>query len=475
MRILDLYDDPSAAVLKSHLGRTGGELGKLASFAPQEPEELAQLPDRLFALVGFSEGEKLRKYAMHDPEHLTTSIVYFLECGGQLPEPVRAKVAQNLIGACGWYETAPPLALTKVAILGQALNAGLALTGAPTKMRSMKAQNADATTALRAAQMSGVKQARAVSTTDQGEASAALDRFIRGEQTTEDMANEWGDNYPNAFLNLHPKKEANLLGTEAGTQGALGQDPRSATPQKRMAMAPKVSSWLAAGDFTFAEEKLTTREASIFALPDRELYPIDTQEQVKRASDYFEEHQRDFTSNDRRMFAQSVALRADELGVKVSGFIEKIGSNVYGPHIRAELQGRINAFEGTPKVAAYEVLLENLDRTPPVVMYDMLKQADEDSGLDNGYGRPVTGFKEPLSAVFGAPEKPIYTWAGKGAYITEEQLRSYAKLVPDHDKVMGDGWTAKFTDNPVKEFEKLPDAKKLVICRLASNEAFRYI
>lgn len=567
MRILDLYDDPSASVLRGHIARTGGGFHKkLASMAP-DAEKLAHVPDHLFALVGTCGGEKLRKYAMHDPEHLATSIVYFLECGGQLDKDVQTKVAMNLITACGWYETPPPLALTKVAYIGSVLNTGLALTDAPGKIRKTRAANAESDASFRAAQMAGIKEAQRpvnVYTETGDEAWKALDKFLRGEDEddTAKLYQDFGDGYPNPFADRkHLMKEANLIGTEVGSHGGLSNDPRSKTPQKRFATAPKVaaplstaiqpikdlaghkaranllSSAAAAKDnlagrlrsmgkqhfdkgeyaqaarynhagaragarrtqlnstmnqeglnFNFRKRAsndvgeihfLAPRDEEVggeyYALPHRALYPIDTPEQVKRASAYFEEYGRDFTMDDRRVFAQSVAERAGELAVPVSATLRKIASNEYGAHIVPELKGRIAALEGTGKEAAYEVLLENLDQTPPIVMYDMLKIADKDSGMDNGYGRPVTGFKDPLSAVFGAPEAPIYSWAGKGAYVTEEILRSYSKLVPDMDKVIEKDWSNKFVDDPVKAFSELPDAKKIVVARLANGEAFRWI
>lgn len=464
--MLDLTDDPAAIVLRSHLGRSGLPV-KMASVSPGE--DFDHLPDRLFALVGTASGEPIRKYAMHDAPHLAASILYFLECGGQLPDAVRAKVAQNLIEACGWYETPPPLALTKVALLGSVVGGLLGVD----KIQKAKQQNVLEDARLRAAQLSGVKTAvQHVSTSSQEEASAALDRFIRGEEksTEAQFAELCGDDVPNLF------KEANLAGSEAGSFGGLSKDPRPQTPQKRFAVALKTSSWSPVGAFALLEPLEEAPAARMYALPHRGLYPIDTAEQVKRASTYFDEYSNQFDTDDRRIYAKSVAERAQELDVPISGAVQKIASNEYGPHIAAELQARIAMLEGTGKEASYEVLLENLGATPPIVMYDMLKHADAESGLDQGYGRPVTGVREPLSAVFGAPEKPIYSWVGRGHYVTEEQLRSYSKLVPDPlDKVMGDGWVAKFCDDPIKEFDKLPDAKKIVIARLANGEAFRFI
>ena len=482
MPILDLYDDPGARVLQGHLGRRGvarDDLEKLAAVELADSDALDALPDRLFALVGSVDGQSLRKYAMHDPGHLATSILYFLECGAQLPPDVRQKVAANLITACGWYETAPPAALTKVAFIGAALNTGLALTAVPGKVRTERAKSQEHDAGVRAAQVSGLKQAERAEHVSDGNldrAWAALDRFIRGNtKGLAEQVDEFGNDYPNAFVDTGVK-EANTAGTEVHSFGGLSNDPRSSPPAKRFATAPKVSmAYQAVGDFHFRAPMQEAQGVRHYALPHDELYPIDTEAQVKRASAYFDEYGREFPMDERRVYAMNVATRADELGVEVSSVLTKLASGTYGPYARAELEGRIHALEGTDKTAAYEVLLENLDETPPIVAYDMLKQADEDTGVDQGYGRPVTGFKDPLSAIFGAPERPIYSWAGKGCYVNEEILRSYSKLVPDLDKVIEKDWSQKFVDDPIKAFDKLPDAKKIIIARLANGEAFRWI
>lgn len=475
MRILDLYDDPSALVLRRILGPDVVQLPpKLASLQPEDDAQLAELPDRLFALVGTLGGERVRKYAMHDPAHLATSIFYFTQCGGQLPPDVRVKVAKNLIAGCAWYDTEPPELLQKTAFLGAALNTGLALTAAPAKLREERRKSQDADAGLRAAQMAGVKQAgEAVHAASAEEAWEALERFISGDESAEAVHDRLGGGYPSAFQDA--TKAADTRGSELGAQGGLSNDPRGQTPAKRFAVAAKTSAWESSGTFELLDLEAEPTVIVHYALPHRGLYPLDSVEQVKQASAYFVEYHREFTPDDRRCFAQCVAARAGDLGVKVAQAIENIAGDDYGPHIASELKGRIAALEGTGREGVYEVLLEKLASTPPIVMYDMLKQADEDSGIDNGYGRPVTGFKEPLSAVFGAPEKPIYSWAGRGHYVTEEILRSYAKLVPDMDKVLGKGWSQKFVEDPVKAFERLPDAKKIIVARLANGEAFRFI
>jgi hypothetical protein len=474
MPILDLYDDPSASVLRHQLGRAPLP-AKLASMQVDTPELLERLPDRLFALVGSVDGERLRKYAMHDAGHLATSIVYFLRCGDQLPDNVRAKVAENLVEACRWYDTEAPEALQKVALLG-AVGAGLTLLDAPNVLRKHRAAATASDEALRTVQSGPKLAAHHRQTYSVDEASVQLDRFIRGlsDDPEEEYAAHGGAQYPNPFAASPGVKEANLVGTEVMAPAPAGPgDPRGQSPHRRFAQAAKVSTDL--GSFHLVERAEPAPEVVHYALPHRELYPIDTQSQVKRASAYYAEYQHEFAPEDRRVFAQSVAARAEELGVPLGGALAKIAGNEYGPHIRNELAARIRGCEGTDKTAAYEVLLERIDEISPLVMVDLLKTADQETGVDASYGKPVVGYREPLSAVFGAPEKPIYSWNGQGHYVTEEQLRSYAKRTPDLDRIFGDGYSTKFIEDPIKQFDKLSDDKKIVLARLANQEAFRLV
>lgn len=128
--ILDIYDDPKGRILRDKVAGFGGMPPKLASSHLLDAEELARLPDRMFAMVAENHGQTIRKYAMHDASHLTTSLLYFEECQGLLPEATRQKVASNLIIGCGWHDTRPPNSLIKTALVGGLLNGAMAIQGA---------------------------------------------------------------------------------------------------------------------------------------------------------------------------------------------------------------------------------------------------------------------------------------------------------------------------------------------------------
>lgn len=475
---LDIYDDPGATVLRDALG--GKALpAKLASTTLLSPQDLAALPDRLFAMVGTCGGEQLRKFAMHDEAHLGTSILYFLANNGKLPEPTQQKIASNLVNACSWYDLDPPEKLVKIALIGM-LNAGLGLMAAPAKLREEHQKSQANMDAFRAAQASGAKVAgtgRTV-TSDAGDPKAweALEREFGGAGPLARRNDEFNGEYPNPF----DAKVANTSGTELGAHGALKSDPRGATPASRMAVAAKTSSWQYVGEIPVPGQKPTKLAARHFALPHEQLYPIDTVDQVKQASAYFEENFREFDGPQKRAFAVTVAQRAADLGVKVAGKIVSYGGEYYGSYIVPELEGRIRAFEGTAKTAAYQLLLDRRADIPAPVMVEMLKKADRETRVDEHYGRAVTGFREPLLAVYeksaadhDAEFGTQFSWTHKGHHVSEDTLNLYSVKSPEIDHVFGTGFSLRFQREPVKAFRSLPDDQKVLLSRLANAAASR--
>jgi hypothetical protein len=475
---LDIYTDPGATVLRDALG--GTQLpAKLASTSLLSPQDLAALPDRLFALVGTYGGEQLRKFAMHDEAHLGTSILYFLANSEKLPEAAQQKVASNLVNACGWYDTDPPDRLIKIALLGT-LNAGLSVMAVPAKLREEHAKSQASMDAFRAAQASGSKVAGTgrLVTSDGGDPKAweALEREFNGTGSLARRNDEFQGEYPNPF----DAKVANTSGTELGSHGAMKADPRGATPASRMAVAAKTSSWQYAGEIPVPGQKPTKLAARHYALPHQQLYPIDTAAQVKQASAYFEENFRDFDVAQKRAFAVTVTQRAADLGVKVAGRITSYSGSDYGSFIAPELEGRIRAFEGTTKTAAYQLLLDRRADIPAPVMVEMLKKADRETGVDAHYGRAVTGFREPLLAVYeksaadhGAEFGAQFSWTHKGHHVSEDVLNLYSVKSPELDPLLGVGFSLRFQREPVKAFKSLPDDQKVLLSRLANAEASR--
>lgn len=518
--ILDIYDDPKGEVLVGLLDGTPLP-EKLASARLLESHELESLPDRLFGLVADNGPTRLRKYAMCDEAHLATSILYFLKKGEVLPEIVQTKVAANLVNACAWYDMDPPEPLVKRAMLGKALGGlgtaalvGLGAMEVKDAVKETNAKNRQANEAFRAAQVSGAK----VASGREIELSLSEEQSIDG---TVEMQNRklvsGADPYAGRVLSaaqqisqrapstkkldrqmestdqIDPfaQKQADLNGTEMMPYGMSSKPVRN-NPSKKVAIPAKTAAGKVAarlideghqssGDIRGFASPARAKRASYqrFALPTQKRYPIDTVAHVKTAAAYFDEHMTEFGLEDRRLYAQSLALRAEELGVSLGGEALKYAGSDYGPYIDSELVARIRSFEGTGHEAAYEVLREKRAGIAPPVMVEMLKEADRATGADAAYGRVAVGFRDPYQAVYGKTaqeeakldKQDTYSWSQGTDYVSGMQLSALSASGADLDETFGKGFTEKFRKDPVGMFSSLPDPHKVLLSRLASDNS----
>ncbi len=425
--ILDIYDDPSASVLREKLA--GSELPEaLGDSSLVGPDDLARMPDRLFALVATNGDEVVRKYAMIDAPHVTTSIIYFLEKGHLLPETAQKTAARNLMAACEWYDLQPPEELTKRAGL---LDAGLGVLDVKSRLGSTMERSRSAMDGFRAAQAG-----------------------LSSEQQT---------------------KRADLTGTEMmPMSGSISTwpDPRNTAKGSSSSSSSKRAGWEHAGDIT--EHHPTTKKASAsrFCVPSEGRYPIDSYEEVKTASAYFEDHWSKFDLESRREYAVNLSERLDELGLPAGSHLMKYAGHAYGPNIDVELVTRIRNYEGTGHEEGYQVLLEKRAMTPPHVMVEMLHELDVVSGAAEKYEAPL-GFRDPFQAVYGkiAEEKKSWSWSEGNEYVNDNMLMDLAlNRYQSLDRAFGMDVRKSFQKDPIGVFTSMPDPQKVVIARLAADE-----
>lgn len=440
--ILDIYDDPKAVVLLDKLA--GRELPKeLGDSELLEPEKLASMPDRLFALVATNAGDVVRKYAMHDPAHTTTSIMYFLSQHELLPQHAQKTAAANLVEACGWYGLEVPEQLQKLAIdpLGGVLGA--------LDVKNRVEQSVE----RRRATMDGFRQAQAGATSDM---QAAPDR-----PPTQ-------------------AKQADLTGTEMmPVMGAVSTypDPKNTTRGSSASGQSKRAVWEHAGDLTDHRpvKKVAAVEHTRFAMPSQRRYPIDSYGDVKTASEYFDLHMEEFKREDRREYAFYLAQRLEELAMPLTENVAKYAGSDYGPNIDIELLARVRNYEGLDHADAYSVLIEKKASIPAPVMLEMIHELDVISGAAEKYDAPL-GFRDPFQAVYGktAGVEPAksFGWNLGNDYVNDMMLtdlatRRYAAL----DHAFGKEMRLSFQKDPIGVFQSMPDPQKIVIARLASDES----
>lgn len=497
--VLDIYDDPQASMLRGAFASEPLPV-KLASMPFLEPDQLAQLPDRLFALVADNDEETVRKYAMHDAGHVLSSLVYFMECGGCLPESAQQKVAANLVNACAWYDLDPPEPVVKLALgLGSAVTAGLGALDVANAASNGAKRSARIMDTIRSAQAAGAKVAsgREITMTEaqvdaithgspQGLVGAgpadgisvdAASHMSLHNQTWDKIERQ--SKKTDQIDNVAMGKKADLTGTEMmPASGSLPNKVTRTNTSKLVSTASKTAAWQRVENFSKHELRPAAQAEKFahYALPHKGQYPLDTEDQMKMAQAYFEMYRGRLSPLDRHIFAQATLKRAEDLGVKLAGSILNYAGESYGPRIVPELQSRISSFEGTGHEVGYQALLEKRAEMPPAVMAHLLSEADIASGAELSYGRPAVGFLDPWEATYGSAkvaaateEDDTFSWVQGNDYVTGTQLTALAQSPKGVSPYFDDAFAKSFAADPVGIFESLPDPQKVVLARLASN------
>jgi hypothetical protein len=383
-----------------------------------EVSELNALPDRLFAFVATNgPNEVIRKYAMHDRDSLVLSEHYFLEHKGSIPEQLHSKIAANLVNACAWYDVTPSEELVKIALLGAAMTALDAANPVSTEGTRHKQDMSR----FRAAQSAGAKV-------------------------------------------------ADLNGTDAMP---LSGPQRTRSPSTMPVTTNSKTAWHHCGDVAGLEiaRKKVAAENTHWAFPDKR-YPITTGEQVKRAMQFFDDHASELAPIERRIFAQSVCQRADELGVKVAGRIEKYAGDTYGPHFDTELKARMQTFADRPVGEQYQTFYEKRAEMAPDLMAAAVTMLDT-----LAFPRGMGNFRDAYAAVFdgsiktaGIAKPPDFEMFQVGPdTVSTEDLARLAGRFQKLDALFGAGFGLKFLGDPKKVFLGLPDGQKTILARLARS------
>lgn len=450
--ILDVYDDPKGSVLINALRASGSQLPEKVASMELSEAKLDTLPDRLFGLVATNNGQLLRKYAMHDEGHLSTSIIYFMHEGTQhLPGSAQQKVAANLVNACAWYDMDPPEALVKVAMQKVAVGNTVELSPAESSLLEAGAPTPGHVAKVLAKRENMRENAKAMA-----------------EQTAQ--------------------KTSDLNGTNLMPNGALHTKPVRSSPMKNVALPTKAaallgSRWSGAGDLSRENAPVHKKVAQVsnWALPGRGKYPLDTVEHIKTAEAYFEEEMPAFSLDDRREFAHNTHLRAQSEGVKLSGRILEYAGSEYGPYVDSELLSREKKAAGTGHESLFSVLRQKLAEVSPEVMVGLLKDADSVVGFDQSYGRVGVGVRDPYQAVYGGglklaeeaelTKKDTYSWLNGTEYVSGPELTQLSGRSNKLDEMLGKGFSATFAKDPIGIFESLPEPQKVLVSRMAKDTA----
>lgn len=498
MLVSDVYDDEGALLHQ--------KLGSQVKVAAADPSALARLPDRLFACVYTDElGHRVRKLATHDPGHLASSLIYFMDQQSRLPVPARQKIAANLVSACLANNINPPNPLIKIAVAGAALGAGMAALGvadAVNASRDAVASKQNFMDQFRSAQAQNAKVAE--DGTVESARAAVTPRFEEELSITEDRQVQRGGEVPESVKEVVEKSKGDFKTTASTLPAWVNQlDQKTADLQNTEIQAPAgLKTPLArerpadmsrtalgkTSSFVWSDLHLSELQAPQvaqppsfrkYASPMQKKYPIDTPEQVKRACAYFDEHWRQMPPAERRIFAHTTTEQAEALGLSkvASDTMLSYAGTEYGPFLESELQGRIYGTSTTGRCQVYEVLLEKRASIPPSAMVELLKEADQATGIDRQYSAlEGNGFRDYYRAVYGAKlasrhHDPYaeFAWSSGSSSVTGDQLKSLVKSSSKLDHVFGSGFAEEYGKDPLGVFNSMPDPQKVVLAKLAMD------
>lgn len=205
-------------------------------------------------------------------------------------------------------------------------------------------------------------------------------------------------------------------------------------------------------------------------------YAMPNPDFVKKAGQYFADHEKDFSDPlDRHSFAHNVLERAKELKVELEQkeILSKYAASDYGDILEIQLRMRHELLQAKPdmdealtKVASYKKEL------PPVDFAKLLHTFDKKASLDKYYGGFLAdAYKSTFETRFTKVASG-YSWeSDDGVSVTEKEL---TKTFDDkYDKVKG--YFGQTVANELKKhgcaiFDSLPKDAKEVITKIAKGQ-----
>lgn len=454
--VVDQYDDVRGEVLSSRFP-TAAVLPEMIKTAHRlTGDEHRNMPDDAFALVLFDQGSKMKKFAMVDQGNTALSVVYLLEQGHLLPPSAVKTAASNLIGACEHYGIAIPELLKEAAKSGS------------TARVSGKGQTPYARGAKVIKMQFNQPHARDGAYHENPE--LGKDEEDEDLKARVNLDSPQGTNFVQIphFSQKETQKNDNAGSPDYVKEaGAFGDAPGEVrTKQKGWREAPHmdISGWDPSQAFS-SEFSPENRETLL-----RGHYPVDTYDQVKTASAYFEENWQEFHPRDRHTYCSKLVVKLAGLGMPISEEVERYGSNTYAADVDDLARSRRSLVheEFHPTL---DLLLEKRASIHPDTFAEALCDFDQMTNLNWHWGSKLT---DPWYTTFGPSLEKVasanWVFDHLGTRIGEADLKA---LATNGRPLVVQAFGAKFADEfqkgPKTFFEALPKPQKLVLARLASD------
>ena len=495
--VLDVYDDVLGTTVKTAFvhAQEVPELIKSAhalSFSEREA-----LPDDVFALVLVNGEDKLRKYACTDAGNTALSVLYFQKHGHKLPVEAQRIAEENLKVACGWYglDTEEEKTAGVMRSLWNGVkNVGGNLKGAVGTGVGLAQSVAGA---VAAPVTSTIGAARTLANPIQSLVKSPVSTVMGAVQThgaltnmADGMKQNWQNYGPKVVLAevngspdmpLSAKKGDPVpksLTVVSKIAAAIPPDASAATPTKEQpAKNPQAKHLVPHVDISVQTppKVLTEKKAERYALPGR--YPLDSYEQVKTASSYFEQFGRRMQPEDRHQYCTNLVKRASELAIELPEIVQKYGSEKYASssEIASYLDIRRNAITDD----LHRVMLDKLAEVRPLLQPELfcltLAEFDKVAGIDHLYEGYVP---DPFYSTFGVEKTASEDEAnysdsiGGNLFVTGRDLKAFSQVGFMQVKgLFGEDFAVEFKKDPIGVYKSLPLDQKKMMIRMATENA----
>lgn len=458
--VVDQYDDVRGEVLVSRFPTDEAIPDFVKTAHRLSSDEKSGMSDDAFALVLFDNGNKMKKFAMVDKGNTALSVIYLLETGHLLPPEAIKLAAANLINACGHYGLAVPELLKEAA-------KGGSVSGVSGKGQTPYARGAKVTQkqfnspresdgayhenpALGKEEEDEDLKSRVNLDSPQGTNFVLIPQFSQKETIKDDHAGST-DNMKQAMVK---------------TAGAFGDAPGEVRQREkgwREAPHMDISGWDPSQAFTTASPE--NRETLL-----RGHYPVDTYDQIKTASAYFEENWQQFAARDRHTYCVKLAQKLAAMDMPVSDDVERYGSTTYAADVE-ELTDQRRSLVPEEFHPTLDMLLEKRASVQPETFAEALCDFDHVTDLHYHWGSKLM---DPWYTTFGPSTEKLasdnWSYGEMGTRIREADLKAMAM---NGRHLVQQSFGAKFADEfqkaPKAFFESLPKPQKLVMARLAMD------
>lgn len=461
--VFDPYDDTTGEVLKSIIPDPSGLPDFVKAAHRIQPEEATAVPDDNYALVLIKEGQKLRKFATVDKGNTALSVMYLLKQAHLLPEKAVKVAAHNLLEACSRFGMEAPMQLKLAAktgvsgVSGKSQQPYLRKALQPKYEHDFPMPEAPGETTLNP-QLGKVDPADPAIKGQTNYGGVAGTNFI---ETPPFSVKERFSNAEGSGIDREK-----LAAADEATRAMFSNGVEAATRQTNFRTSPyvDVADWEPGADLV--EKTAAPRQMLLNGR-----YPVDSYDQVKTASAYFDSNIRRFEPRDRRTYCVKLASRMSELGIQVPEKIAKYASAGYCADVDAYVGFR-RQYAKEEFHPSLDMLIEKRAQVSPGTFAEALEEFDKCAGLHFYWDSEIP---DPYYSTFGPSMSKIaedeWVWDENGTRIRESDLKQLAlDSFLAVQNMFGEDMAVELQKNPKTIFMSLPKPQQLILARLAADK-----